>query len=197
MKNERLLQQLAFIREIDALKHVFRQTILLDRSRQENDAEHSWHLAMMAMLLAEHAEEDVDVAHVMKLVLIHDLVEIDAGDTFCYDTEGMRDQHEREKKAAERLFFLLPEEQAEMLMTLWLEFEAKETPEAKFATSVDRLQPLMHNVFTEGFAWQQHGIHVDQVIERNRHIADGSPALWEIAEGWIRDAAEKGWLKTG
>lgn len=194
--DSRLREQLTFIQEIDKVKGILRQTSILDGSRRENDAEHSWHLAMMAMILEEHAVEPVDMTKVIKMVLVHDLVEIDAGDTFAYDEVGALDKEERERKAADRIFFLLPDDQAREIDQLWTEFEARETVESRFASALDRFQPLMHNYLTEGRAWVKHGIHKAQVIERNRHIAEGSPALWEIAKSMIDESVEKGYLRA-
>jgi putative hydrolase of HD superfamily len=192
---DRLDAQLRFVTEIDKLKHVFRQTYLLDKSRKENDAEHSWHLAVMAVLLSEHAgEPNIDVTRVTKMVLIHDLVEIDAGDTFCYDDVGQANRTDRERVAAERIFGILPPDQAIEFRAIWEEFEARATSEARFAAALDRLQPLLHNCLTGGGAWREHGVTLDQVIRRNRHMAEGSPALWAYTERMIRDAAEKGYL---
>jgi len=194
-ESHRLEQQIQFIIEIDKLKQVFRQTYLLDSTRKENDAEHSWHLAMMAILLYEYAAEpDTDLLRVMKMVLIHDLVEIDAGDTFCYDEAGNKTKAAREQAAAERIFNILPRDQAGEIRRLWDEFEARQTPEARFAAALDRLQPLLHNYHTQGRAWREHGVTVDQVLERNRHMADGSEALWQYAEAMILDAVDKGFL---
>ncbi|MBV9867030.1 MAG: HD domain-containing protein [Abitibacteriaceae bacterium] len=192
--SERLAQQIAFILEIDKLKGVLRRTYLLNGTRHENSAEHSWHLALMAMLLAEHANESVDVSHVIKMVLVHDLVEIDAGDTYCYDAIGTLDQAEREAQAAERLFGLLPAEQGLELHKLWIEFEDRATPEARFAAALDRLMPLLHNYHTEGRSWREHGITQDQVVVRNHHIADGSQALWQFAQDFIQQAVAQGFL---
>ena len=193
--DERLGKQIRFILEIDKLKGVFRQTYLLDGSRKENDAEHSWHLALMAVLLAEHAAEPVDLPRVVKMVLIHDLVEIDAGDTFCYDEAGNADKARRERAAADRVFALLPPDQAGRIRELWDEFEARETPEARYAAALDRLQPLLHNLNTQGAAWREHGVAVGQVIARNRHMAEGAPGLWDYAERQIRRAVDKGFLQ--
>lgn len=193
--HERLEQQIAFIIEIDKLKHVYRRTFLMDGSRAENDAEHSWHLAMMAMLLSEHAqEEQLDILHIMKMVLIHDIVEIDAGDTYLYDEQAAHDKSEREQRAADRLFTMLPDEQAQEFRALWDEFETKETPEAKFATSLDRMQPLLHNYHTQGKSWQQHGVTSDRVLQRCSEIGIGSTALWEYAQRLIHEAVKKGYL---
>ena len=194
MNNDRFDRQIQFIIEIDQLKHVLRQTVLMDASRRENDAEHSWHLAMMAILLSEYAREEVDLLRVVKMVLIHDLVEIDTGDTFCYDEEGQESRVEREQKAADRIFHILPGDLAEELHTLWEEFEARETPEARFAAALDRFQPLLHNFCTQGVAWRKHGITSDQVIARNQHIEAGAPALWAYARQFIEDAVSKGFL---
>ncbi|MCP4135067.1 MAG: HD domain-containing protein [bacterium] len=195
--NERLAKQIRFIIEVDKLKQIFRQTYLMDSTRKENDAEHSWHLALMAVVLVEHANEPVDLLKVIKMVLVHDLVEIDAGDTLVYDLDGYEDKAEREQKAADRIFPLLPEDQAEELRSLWDEFEARETPEARFAAALDRLQPLMHNYYTSGKAWKDHGIAVDQAIDRNKYMADGASGLWEFAEQFLQDAVEKKYiLKT-
>ncbi|PIE33407.1 phosphohydrolase [candidate division KSB3 bacterium] len=193
--SERLEQQIAFIVEIDKLKHIYRRTFLMDGSRTENDAEHSWHLAVMAMLLVEHAkEEQLDLLHIVKMVLIHDLIEIDAGDTYLYDEQAAQDKAEREQRAADRLFAMLPDEQAREFRALWDEFEEKETPEAKFATSLDRMQPLLHNYHTQGKSWQQHGVTSDRVVQRCSEIEIGSPALWEYAQNLIHQSVEKGYL---
>ena len=190
-----LTQQLAFLQEIDKVKAVFRQTWLLDGSRRENDAEHAWHLAMMAMTLADQSDEPVDVAHVVRMVLIHDLVEIDAGDVFIYDEQARANQHEREVAAAERIFGMLPPPQAGEYRALWDEFEARVTPEARFARALDRLQPLMHNYVTEGKAWRQHGVAAEQVRAINALIGDASQSLWAQAQAWIDDAHRRGWLR--
>lgn len=196
MQYEKLKKQIAFIIEIDKLKHVFRQTFLMDASRRENDAEHSWHLAVMAILLSEYAEDEhLDVLRVVKMVLIHDIVEIDAGDTYCYDEAGAKDKAEREQKAADRLFNMLPLEQAEEFRILWEEFEACATPEARFAASLDRFQPLLHNYETKGQSWKEHRITSSQVLERNKPIQNGAPLLWQYTEELIADAIDKGYLK--
>ncbi len=195
MERDRLQKQLDFIIEIDKLKHVFRQTILMNESRNENDAEHSWHLAIMAILLAEYSNEKIDVLRVVKMVLAHDLVEIDAGDTYCYDEKGALDKEEREQKAAERIYGILPDDQTAEFRALWEEFEARSTPEAKFAAALDRVQPLMHNYYTQGKSWQEHSISSDKVYERNGYIKDGSTALWDYADELLRSAIEKGYLR--
>lgn len=194
LNTERLQQQINFISEIDQLKQIFRQTLLTDKSRQENDAEHSWHLAVMAILLSEYAVQDVDLLRVLKMVLVHDLVEIDAGDTFCYNETTVQDQAEREQRAANRIFGLLPADQAGELRSIWEEFEDRNTPEACFAAALDRLQPLLHNYWTQGGTWKQHDITQDKVMTRNQVIASGSPILWEFAESLIQDAVDQGFL---
>lgn len=194
MQDDRLARQIEFIVEIDKLKRIERQTVLIDRSRQENAAEHSWHLAVMVLLLSEYASEDIDLLKVLKMALLHDIVEVDAGDTFVYDDDGHEDKAGRERQAAERLFGMLPDDQKRAFRALWEEFEARETPEAKFAAALDRLQPLLHNYRTQGFAWQKHGITLDQVIARNRHMAEGTPALWNYAYAMIQDAVKQGYL---
>ncbi len=194
MGSDRLTQQIEFIVEIDKLKQVLRQTLLLDAPRQENDAEHSWHLAVMAVLLLEYAREEVDLLLVVKMLLVHDLVEIDAGDTFAYDEKGNEDKEEREREAADRIFNLLPEDLAAELYALWEEFEGRETPEARFAAALDRFQPLLLNYRSEGAAWKRHGVCSDQVIAYNRHMVEGAPELWTRARAMVEDAVRKGWL---
>ncbi len=192
---ERIQRQMDFLVELDKLKQVLRQTWLMDASRRENDAEHSWHLGVMTLVLAEHAADPpLDLARVVKMVLVHDIVEIDAGDTFAYDDVGALDKVEREQAAARRLFALLPTDQEVEFRSLWQEFEARESPEARFAAALDRLQPILHNYHTRGKAWIEHGITADQVRARNRHIAEGSPRLWEYVEQLIRDAVVQGFL---
>jgi 5'-deoxynucleotidase YfbR-like HD superfamily hydrolase len=182
---ERLRRQLEFILEIDRLKGVLRQSYLIDSDRHENSAEHSWHLAVAAMVLAEHAKEKVDVSKVIQMVLVHDLVEIDAGDTFIYDDAANVGKAAREQEAANRLFGLLPDEQAQTFMTLWREFEDRQTPESKFAFALDRLMPILHNVFTQGRSWKEHGIRQEQALTKNRPIEAGSPVLWQAVESLI------------
>jgi putative hydrolase of HD superfamily len=193
----RLEAQLAFVREIDRVKSIFRQTWLMDGSRKENDAEHSWHIATMAVLLAEHAPDGLDILRTVKMLLIHDLVEIDCGDTFCYDTAGMVGKHEREAEAANRIFGMLPQDQRDELLALWEEFEDRETPESRYANALDRLQPMLHNYVTNGGAWREHGVTADRVLRRNRIIKDGAPALWEYARSMIADAVRQGFLDPG
>lgn len=191
---DKLERQIQFIKEIDGLKEILRRSLIMSGGRRENTAEHSWHLAMMVMTLHEHSNQPIDVAHTMKLVLNHDIVEIDAGDTFAYDTVGYEDKEEREQKAADRLFGLLPEAQAEELMALWHEFEARETAESKFANAVDRLSPLILNHQNKGVSWQKHGVRKSQVLARCGHMAEGSAVLWDYALELIEDAVAQGWI---
>ena len=178
---ERLKQQMDFILEVDKIKNIGRQTYLSDGKRKENDAEHSWHLALMAFLLQEHAAKSVDVTKVMIMVLIHDIVEIDAGDTYAYDEAGHKTKEAREKAAAERIFGLLPKDQGEYLRKLWEEFEAYETPEAKNPHTLDKFQPLMLNDATDGRSWREHEVKKSQVLKRNQKTAEGSePIMGEI-----------------
>jgi len=192
--NERFERQIRFVLEIDRLKTIVRRTYLLHADRAENTAEHSWHLAMMAILLAEYANEPVDVARVVKMVLIHDIVEIEAGDTYFYDAAAELDKELRERAAADRLFGILPPDQGEELRQLWDEFEAADTPEARFALALDRFMPQLHNYHTQGRSWVEHGITADRVLERNASMAEGSNKLWECARALVDDAVAKGFL---
>ena len=194
-QKDRFKQQIEFILEVDKLKHVLRQTILMDKSRRENSAEHSWHIALSVMVLSEYAREaDIDFFRVMKILLIHDLIEIDAGDTYCYDDQGRKDQAAREKLAADRIFNLLPPDQARTFRDLWDEFEEKNTPESRFANALDRVQPFLHNYFTRGRTWQENGIKSDQVQARMQPVDDGAPVLWNYIGTLIDDAVRKGFL---
>lgn len=193
MSTERLEQQVAFALEIDRLKSVERQTFLLDWSRRENSAEHSWHLAVMALALQEHANDPVDIGHVLKLLLVHDLVEIDAGDTYVYGPD-VAAQAERERRAAERIFGLLPAEQAALVRSWWEEFEAGETAEARFARALDRLQPLLHNYCTQGRSWRFHKVTPEQVRQRMQGIGAGSETLSALAAALIDDAVARGYF---
>ncbi|MDQ7094525.1 HD domain-containing protein [Desulfosporosinus sp. PR] len=195
MKNPRLKQQIEFIVEIDRLKRIFRQNVVIGTEEQENDAEHSWHLAVMAVLLTEYSAEALNTLRVLKMLLVHDLVEIYAGDTFCYDEKGNLDKLEREQKAADKLFNLLPSDQAQEIMDLWQEFEAVETPEARYAASLDRLQPLLLNYNTFGHTWQKPGITSQNVWKRNQLLKEPVPELWELVQEIIEDSIEKGYLK--
>ena len=190
---ERLDQLFTFFREIDKEKFIGRQTYLSDAKRKENDAEHAWHMAIMTLLLSEYANEKIDVLRTISMLLIHDLVEIDAGDTYAYDEEGKKTQAERERKAADRIYGLLPKEQGKKLYDLWLEFGARQTPEAKFARVMDNIQPMMLNAATEGKAWEEHEVKLSQILGRNEHTADGSKLLWEYAyESFIEPNMEAG-----
>ena len=191
-----LLKQIEFIKEIDKLKYIFRKTKLINSDRPENDAEHSWHLAMMAIILAEHSNEPIDVAKVMKMVLIHDIVEIDSGDVFAYDTTKSHDNFDEELKAARRIFGILPEEQAEEFINLWIEFEEMKTPESKFARSLDRLEPLLQNASNNGGTWREFDVKYDQVMEKKQVIKDGSEELWKFAKQLIDESVEKGILSS-
>jgi putative hydrolases of HD superfamily len=190
----RLERQISFIIEIDKLKTVLRQTLLCDHSRRENSAEHSWHLAIMAMLLTEYAGSPVDVARVMKMVLVHDIVEVDAGDTFAYDTKANQDREMRELKAAERIFGLLPDDQAREVRSLWDEFEAKQTAESKYANALDRLQPLLHNSRTEGGTWRIHKVHRAAVMRRMDPVRIGMPEVWPMVLSIVDHACDVGWI---
>lgn len=194
MDAERLEAQLGFVLEVERLNQVFRQTLLPGDRRRENDAEHSWHLSVMAMLLVEYAAAEIDLLKVLKMLLIHDVVEIDAGDTFVYDPVGNADKAQREQQAADRLFGLLPADQASAYRALWDEFEQRQSAEARYAAALDRLQPLLLNLHTDGAAWQRHGIKKAQVIAHNEHIREGAPALWEYARKLIDSAVAKGIL---
>ena len=184
-----------FITEADRMKSVYRRTLLTDRSRRETDAEHSWHFALMAMLLAEYAEPGVDVSRVIRMALVHDLVEIYAGDTFAYDGEGKKTQRAREERAADKLFALLPPDQGQELRALWEEFDARETPDARFAAAVDRIQPFLNNCLTEGHTWKEGDVTSDQVRERLEVTKEAAPALWPLVDSLIRESVEKGYLK--
>jgi putative hydrolases of HD superfamily len=177
----RLEQQFDFLREIDKEKEIVRQTYLASASRKEGDAEHAWHMAIMTLLLSEYANEEIDVLKTVSMLLIHDLVEIDAGDTYAYDESGKTTQREREVKAADRIFGLLPADQGQKMRALWEEFEARETPEAKFARTMDCIQPLMLNDASDGRSWAEHGVHLSQVLGRNERTAEGAQALWDYA----------------
>lgn len=195
MQNHRLEQQIQFIVEIDKLKKILRQTTLTDGSRQENSAEHSWHLAMMVIVLADYAPVGTDLLRALKMVLVHDLVEIDAGDTFCFDLQGNQDKAEREAIAATRLFGLLPEDQGVELREIWQEFEAQHTPTARFAAALDRLQPLLQNQQTQGGTWRTHRITRDRVLWRVNPIQDGAPALWPFVLQVIDECVATGYLQ--
>jgi putative hydrolase of HD superfamily len=193
---ERFKKQIRFLIEIDKVKTIFRRTRLLSRPRYENDAEHGWTMAMTAVILAEYANEpNLDISKVVKMALIHDIVEIDAGDTFLYAENVKEKKFIAEKAAAERIFGLLPEDQADEYVALWNEFEKKETPEAKFAGALDRLGPVMQNHFDNGQAWQKHGVTADKVLAANSVTEKGSKAIWEYVESLITESIQKGDLK--
>ncbi|MBC5682522.1 HD domain-containing protein [Ruminococcus hominis] len=181
----RLEKQLQFILEIDKVKKIIRQTPLSDASRKENDAEHSWHIALMAYLLQEYAEEPVEVSKVMLMVLIHDLVEIDAGDTYAYDEEGAKTKDERERKAADHIFGMLPEDQGMYLKALWEEFEAYETAEAKYAHLLDNFQPLLLNDAAGGISWTEHQVKKSQIYKRNEKVEETSATIWKCMQDKI------------
>lgn len=189
----RLEQQMNFIQEIDKMKKIGRQTYLSDTSRKENDAEHSWHLAMMCLILNEYANEEVDLLRTMSMVLIHDIIEIDAGDTYAYDEVGNKTKREREEKAAERIFRLLPEDQANYIRELWDEFEEARTKEAMFAHTLDKVQPTMLNAATDGKAWKEHEVKLSQILNRNKNTEKGSEILWNYSmEHFIEPNVKKG-----
>jgi putative hydrolases of HD superfamily len=193
----RLRQQLSFVIEADRLKAVLRRSPLAAADRRENDAEHSWHLALMATILAEYADQPVDVGRVMQLVIVHDLVEIYAGDTFLYDDALAASQQERESAAAGRLFGLLPRDQAARLRALWEEFEARQTAEARFAKAMDRLQPMLLNWMARGGTWRTPGVTAADVRARTRMIGDGSAQLWDAAQALIDESERQGWARPG
>ncbi len=189
----RLRKQFDFIEEIDKEKLIGRQTYISDGIRKENDAEHAWHMAIMTVLLSEYANETIDVLKTMTMLLIHDIVEIDAGDTYAYDEEGKKTQRKREEAAAERIFGLLPDDQKEKFMSIWEEFEEGVTPEAKFAHTMDHIQPLMLNAKTDGKSWVEHGVALSSILRRNENTKEGSKELWEYAKNnFIRPNVEKG-----
>jgi len=185
LPSDRLRRQIAFLLEADKLKGVLRRSYLTHGERRENSGEHSWHTALLTMILAEYSNRSIDVCKVIRMMLIHDLVEIDAGDTFIYDAAGNAAKAEREQAAAERVFGLLPDDQRDAVRQLWEEFELQRTPEAKFANAVDRLMPVLHNYFTGGRSWRENNITQEQALAKNRKIADGARELWEVARSLI------------
>ncbi len=196
MDRERLKKQLDFVLEIDKEKNICRQTHLSNFGRSENDAEHAWHMAIMIYLLKEYANEEFDLARAMMMALVHDIVEIDAGDTYAYDAEGIATQAEREAEAAERIFGILPEDQKRELKGLFEEFDACETPEARFAKVMDNLQPFMLNNFNEGVDWKEHGVCKSQVYRRNKRTSGGSAEIWKYMQEVIEENVKKGSLKA-
>lgn len=197
MGTERLTKQIDFVIEIDKLKSIFRRAYLANASRRENSAEHSWHVAVIAMVLVEHCKEEIDLLQVIKMLLVHDIVEIDAGDTSIYDGAGALDKAERENLAAERIFGLLPQDQCWEMYKLWEEFEQGTSKEAKFVRAVDRLIPLLHNYSTQGKRWKEDRITYQQVLAVNQTIREGSPELWEFALSMIDECVAKGYLPKG
>ena len=193
---DRLDMQLMFTAEIDKMTSVLRRTMLLDKSRRENDAEHSWHIAVMALLFEEYASEPVDIGHAIKMCVVHDLIEIYAGDTFAYDVEGNKSKAEREEKAADRLFALLPEEQGAYIRALWEEFDRMETADSKYAACLDRIQPFFHNTLTEGHTWVESGTTDRAAVEKRMSIVkEFMPKVYPWVEKNIDNAVVKGWLK--
>jgi putative hydrolase of HD superfamily len=193
---ERLQRQIRFLLEADKLKTVFRRNYLTDGSRTENDAEHSWYFALAALVLCETARDPIDLLRVLRIALIHDLVEIDAGDTFIYDEAAKRSQAEREERAAQRIFGLLPEEQGNELLALWREFEAGRSPEARYARAIDRLAAVIMNHASGGKAWREHGVSKDRILAINQVSEKGAPALWEHIQSIVEDAAARGMIET-
>lgn len=191
-----LAARLRFVLEADSLKTVLRRNSITNGSRRENSGEHSWHLALMALVLAPHSAEPIDVGRVVEMLLVHDLVEIDAGDAFVYDTEAREQKEELELRAADRLFAMIPGEAGTRLRARWDEFEASETPESKFAHSIDRLSPLLLNHANRGELWAEYGITAERVLAYNAHIADGSTDLWAAARAVLDDAIAKGWFPS-
>lgn len=195
MQTNKLEKQIAFIKEIDKVKYILRQSTLFNSDRRENDAEHSWHLAVMAIVLAGYSDKPIDLLKVLKMVLIHDIVEIDAGDTFIYSTTKDHDNTEEELAAAKRIFGILPAKQAEELIEIWKEFEAAETDEAKFAKSLDRFEPLLQSATNNGGTWVEHDVPYHKVYDVNKAIKNGSTTLWNYAENLLNESVEKGFLK--
>ena len=194
--NERLNEQLRFTAEIDKMTSVLRQTVLIDKSRRENDAEHSWHISVMALLFEEYALEKPNVNHAIEMALVHDLVEIYAGDTFAYDISGYEDKKQREQEAADKLFSLLPSEQGERIRALWMEFDANETVDSKYANCLDCIQPFLHNTLTDGHTWHNREPHVKrwQVEKRMKKVKDFMPEVYKWIEANIDNAVKVGWL---
>lgn len=195
MKPDDLKSQFDFIKEIDKVKYIQRKTKLFNSDRNENDAEHSWHLAMMTIVLAKYSNVEIDVLKVLKMVLIHDVVEIDAGDTFIYDTAKSHSNTAEERLAAQRIFGMLPQDQAEEFIAIWEEFEKGESNEARFARTMDRLEPLLQNTSNNGGTWKEFGVDYNKVYEKKKVIKEGSEALWVFAESLIDQSVEKGILK--
>ncbi len=191
---DKLKQQLDFLIEADKMKSIYRRTMLIDMSRNESDAEHSWHFALAAYLLREYAADEVDINRVIKMALVHDMVEIYAGDTFAYDTAAAEDKRERENAAADKLFAMLPSEQGAELRALWEEFDDMQSPDALFATAIDRLQPFISNFMTQGHTWSGHKVTVEMVLRRMEPIRTAMPKLWEFIETSLANAIERGYI---
>lgn len=192
--DEKLKSRIEFVVEADKMKNILRRTLITDGSRRENDAEHSWHLALMVMLLRDYAPPETDIARTVQMAVVHDLVEVYAGDTFAYDAKGNEDKRMREEAAADRLFGMLPDGQGDELRALWEEFDAMATPDSRYAAAVDRLQPLIHNFLTNGHTWRNGAVHSPQVLERMAVIKDVSPDLWQVVEGIVKNSLESGIL---
>lgn len=195
IKDERLQKQIKFATVIDEMKNIFRRNLIIDGSRRENDAEHSWNLAMLAMLFEEYSAEKVNIEKVLKIALVHDLIEVYAGDTFAYDVKGNEDKLQREIESANKLFGILDPDQGAEIRALWDAFEAKETPESKYANAIDRIQPLINNYLTNGHTWKEGDVHAPQIYKRMDIIRTTTPALWPIVEGIISTSIEIGILK--
>lgn len=195
MNSNDLEKQISFIKEIDKLKYIERKTRLFNSERHENDAEHSWHLAMMAVVLSQHSNSEVDMLKVIKMLLIHDIVEIDAGDTFLFDTKKNHTNTEEELIAAKRIFGLLPENQANELIAIWEEFEAGETAESKFAKAMDCFEPMLQNASNNGGTWKEFNVSYDTVIEKKKRMKEGSETVWNYAKNMVDDCVEKGMLE--
>ncbi|MDO5663857.1 MAG: HD domain-containing protein [Bacteroidia bacterium] len=195
MQNNHLFKQIDFIKEIDKLKYIQRKTKLFNSNRHENDAEHSWHLALMALVLVEYSNKPIDILKVVKMLLIHDIVEIDAGDTFIYDTQKNHTNTEQELLAAKRIFGLLPEKQAQEFIEIWKEFEDGITDEAKFAKSMDRFEPLLQNASNNGGTWAEFNVDYQKVYDKKKAIKAGSSTIWDYAENLLNESVEKGVLK--
>lgn len=195
IKDVKLQKQIKFAIVIDEMKNIFRRNLIIDGTRRENDAEHSWNLAMLAMLFEEYSTEKVDLEKVLKIALVHDLIEVYAGDTFAYDVKGNEDKLQREIESANKLFGILDPVQGAEIRALWDEFEAKETPESKYANAIDRIQPLINNYMTNGHTWKEGDVHAPQIYKRMDIIRTTTPALWPIVEGIINTSIETGILK--
>lgn len=195
MVSKRLLKDMDFIVEIDKMKTILRQTSLIDKEEREDDAQHSWHISLMAVILEEYSNEKIDILKVIKMLLIHDLVELYAGDTFCYDVEGNAGKRERELKAADKIYGMLDKGKGEELRSLWDEFEAMESPEALFAASMDRIQPMLNNYYNDGGTWKEYEIEKEDIYKRIRPVEKTSDELWKFMKHIIESAQEKGFIK--